>query len=90
VATKIYRESEEAGFRVLYDAVSEKGVVVQVVDMLSGEIKEIKYEGEIDLPRPELMKRARQAANNLAEQLDGTVFIGYDPSILSKVLLEGE
>jgi hypothetical protein len=80
----VYDPKVDADYRVLYDARLQQGarVVVREIDGVE-KIKEDLPVGEKD-PRKVIIKAARERALELAESLEGLVFVGYDPRLLAE------
>jgi predicted house-cleaning NTP pyrophosphatase (Maf/HAM1 superfamily) len=83
---RVYDLRSDPDYRVLYDA--RPGVGFSVVVKSTVEIVDRFSSTENGKPRREMMELARQKAREMAQKLDGLVFIGYDPSILSVEMFE--
>jgi hypothetical protein len=76
-------------FKVLYDARPGVGTKVVVLGMDGSSLDE-RFDGwDGTTGRQEMMGQARGRAAELANRLQGGVFVGYDPTLLSGELFEG-
>ena len=84
---RVYELSADPDYKVLYDACTGVGFSV-VVKSTVGVVDRFSST-ENGQPRREMMELARRKASEMAQKLEGEVFIGYDPTILSVKLFEG-
>ena len=84
---RVYELSSDPDYKVLYDA--RAGVGFSVVVKSTVDVVDRFSSTENGRPRREMMALARRKASEMAQKLDGDVFIGYDPTILSLELFEG-
>ena len=73
-------------YKVMYDVLVGEGYIIEVVDDTG--LSQFLSQTEKDLDRDGLMKAARSAADAIACELDGTVFIGYDPFLMNSFILK--
>jgi hypothetical protein len=81
VYKQVFSEEENPDYRIYYDARTGMGFTVEVRDS-SGVIADFRSP-ENGHTRQVMMVKARQKASEMARELNGVVFIGYDPFILS-------
>lgn len=78
---RVYDPNANKDYMVMYDARPGVGFSVLVKTPLG--VVDRFSSTENGGPRREMMELARRKAREMAQQLDGEVYIGYDPSILS-------